>query len=63
MRLINGLALVLLKLPITLPPRYGYKALALAALALLVAAIRASGMHLILLRQAAHAVLQMVGPE
>ena len=61
--LIKALGFVLIKLPVNLPPQYGYKAFALAVLALLLTAIRSSGMHLVWMRQAAHAVLALAGPE
>ena len=63
MRLIDALGFVLCKFPIALPRRYGYKALGLALLVALWGVLRASGLHVVWLRQLARALLAALGPE
>ena len=64
MRRINVLSNVLLNAPrwiLKLPARYGYNALFLTLTCLLLAAVRASGMHVVWLRRAALDVLAFLG--
>jgi len=61
-KLVSALGVLLLKFPLTLPPHYGVKALLLALACAALAAVRAAGLHLVLLRGAATAVLDWVGP-